>query len=79
MPAEPSAYPLSQSTYPDGTTLSGWQTGTTGWAATSQGDCTGDKSTPAFTCQVERTLWQTLDGGQSWNAIPLPVNNPVKH
>jgi photosystem II stability/assembly factor-like uncharacterized protein len=79
MPAERSGYPLSQSTHPDGTTLSGWQTSSTGWAATSQGECTGEKFTPAFTCQVERALWQTLDGGQSWSAIPLPVNIPVKH
>jgi hypothetical protein len=62
-PADLRAYPLSTSTYPDGKTLSGWQTSSTGWAATSQGNCTGDKSTPGFTCQVNHRLWQTLDGG----------------
>lgn len=69
---------LSLPTYPAGTALSGWGTGTTGWAVTSQGLCTGDKSSPNFTCQVDRALWQTLDGGQSWSAVPVPVNYPVK-
>jgi hypothetical protein len=78
-PAERSGYLLSQSTYPDGAALSGWQTGTTGWAATSRGMCTGEKSTPNFTCQVDRALWQTLDGGQSWSPVPLPVNTRIKH
>jgi photosystem II stability/assembly factor-like uncharacterized protein len=77
-PANLRASPLSVSTYPDGKTLSGWQTSSTGWAATSQGDCTGDKSTLGFTCQVNHLLWQTLDGGQNWSAVPLPINKPVK-
>jgi photosystem II stability/assembly factor-like uncharacterized protein len=79
VPAERSGYSISRSTFPDGKTSSGWETSTTGWAATSQGRCTGDKATPGFTCQVDRLLWQTLDGGQSWSAIPLPVSNPNKH
>ncbi len=77
--AQLSLYPHSLSTYPKGTAQSGWQTATTGWAATSQGLCTGDKSTPGFTCQVDQLLWQTLNGGQRWSAIPLPGINPVKH
>ncbi len=79
LPSEPSGKTLSIATYPEGTALSGWQTSSTGWAATSKGECSGEKFTPAFTCQVERALWQTLDGGQSWSAVPLPVNIPIKH
>jgi photosystem II stability/assembly factor-like uncharacterized protein len=78
MPADPSGYTLSLSNYPDGTATYGWQTSSTGWAATAQGNCTGDKSTPGFTCQVDRLVWQTFDGGQSWSAVPLPLNIPVK-
>ncbi len=79
LPAEPSGNLLSIATYPEGTSRYGWQTVTTGWSASFNGDCTGNKSSPDFTCQVKSLLWQTLDGGQSWSAIPLPINNPVKH
>ena len=75
-PAQLSTNPQTLSNFPAGTQRSGWQTGTTGWAATSQGGCTGDKSTPSFTCQVEHALWQTLDGGLHWESIPLPGDNP---
>jgi photosystem II stability/assembly factor-like uncharacterized protein len=78
LPAESSGSPLSLPTYPNGTTSTGWQSVTTGWAASFSGDCTGNKSTTSFTCQVNRLLWQTLDGGQSWSAIPLPTNIPIK-
>jgi photosystem II stability/assembly factor-like uncharacterized protein len=79
LPGEPNGKTLSVTTYPEGTALSGWQTSSTGWAATSQGECTGEKFTSAFTCKIERALWQTLNAGQSWSAVPLPVNLPIKH
>jgi photosystem II stability/assembly factor-like uncharacterized protein len=75
-PAQLSEYPQSQSNYPAGTARSGWQSGSTGWAATSQGLCSGEKSSPGFTCQVEQALWQTLDGGLRWETVPLPGDNP---
>jgi photosystem II stability/assembly factor-like uncharacterized protein len=78
MPAEQSGYLLSRSSFPEGTTLSGWQNSSTGWAASSDGQCSGDKLAPDFTCQVDRSLWQTVDGGQSWNVVPLPVDDPLK-
>ena len=68
------AYPLSQVSYPDGTTLSGWQTGTLGWALTSAGACNGDKSSPGFTCQVHSNLLQTVNGGLNWESIPIPAS-----
>jgi photosystem II stability/assembly factor-like uncharacterized protein len=74
-PAQLSEYPQSQSNYPAGTARSGWQSGSIGWAATSQGGCSGEKSSPGFTCLVDRALWQTLDGGQHWDKIPLPADH----
>jgi hypothetical protein len=76
MPAQLNAYPQSLSSFPAGTERFGWQTRTSGWAATSEGGCTGEKSSPGFTCQVEHALWQTLDGGLRWVPIPLPGDNP---
>lgn len=66
-------YPLSQSLLPEGTTLSGWQATGLGWAVTSIGSCSGEKSTPSFTCQINTELWQTQDGGETWDSVPLPV------
>jgi hypothetical protein len=43
-----------------------------GWAKTIEAACTGDKilgSTTPFNCQVSEGLWQTLDGGATWNKI----------
>jgi photosystem II stability/assembly factor-like uncharacterized protein len=69
---------LSKPIYPQGVMLSSWQNTTTGWAATTQTSCTGEKSSSVFACQVDHAAWQTLDGGQTWSAIPLPLNIPVK-
>jgi photosystem II stability/assembly factor-like uncharacterized protein len=63
---------------PPGTAVSGWQASGLSWAATSSGTCLGDKSTPGFACQVEHTLWQSRDGGKTWQEIPLPVASGIK-
>jgi photosystem II stability/assembly factor-like uncharacterized protein len=58
---------------PKDSTLSGSQTSTLGWSATSTNNCQGEKSSPGFTCTVENVLWQSLDGGNTWQNIPLPT------
>ena len=63
-------YQLSQQMLPEGTTLSGWQTTNLGWSVTSQGSCSGDKSSFHFTCQASTTLWQTVNGGRNWEIVP---------
>ncbi len=65
-------YPLSILSVPKNATLSGWQANGLGWAVISDGNCTGDKDAPGFTCQTTTSLHQSLDGGQSWQKIPLP-------
>ena len=54
--ATPSQYPKSLERLPEGTTLSGWQAGSLGWSVTSTGNCSGEKSSPDFTCRSETTL-----------------------
>jgi photosystem II stability/assembly factor-like uncharacterized protein len=70
-PVRPGLDQASQVTLPAGATLSGWTPDGLGWSVTSTGSCGGEKSGPGFTCQLEHTLWQTLDGGGSWHIIPL--------
>ncbi len=67
---------LSQASYPDNTIASGWQSRSLGWSITTSGTCDGEKTSPGFTCQVETSLWQTLDGGSLWNTLPLPDTLP---
>ena len=71
-------YTLSQSSLPEGTTLSGHQANGLGWAAISTNHCTGVKSTTRFICQIATGLQQTLDGGKTWQEIPLPTRIPIK-
>jgi hypothetical protein len=76
-PENPPASKLALATLPADTLISGWQTVSLGWAITGSGSCTGDKSTPDFTCQSSTQLWQSLDGGQDWKTISLPgVSQP---
>jgi hypothetical protein len=70
--ATPVQYPKALEPIPEGTTLSGRQAGGLGWAVTSTGSCSGEKSTPGFTCQSDTSLQQSMDGGQTWQEIPLP-------
>ena len=69
---------FSQIREPENTILSGWQTSSLGWAVTSTGSCSGDKSLLNFTCQVNTALWQTMEGSQKWEAVPLPIRDLVK-
>jgi len=73
-PDPPDALHFAQYDVPEGSTLSGWLSSSLGWAATSSGECTGEKSSSAFSCQVTSSLWQSQDGGSSWQAIPMPVS-----
>ena len=75
LPAQPDKNIINALSLPAGTSLSGWQTNGLGWAVTSEGNCTGEKSTPGFTCQANPALWQSPDGGQTWTPIPLPASN----
>ncbi len=68
----------AQVNYPAGTTISGWGSDDLGWAVTSNGSCSGRKSTPSFTCGVETDLWQTLDGGSHWEQVPIPSSTSPK-
>jgi photosystem II stability/assembly factor-like uncharacterized protein len=70
-------YPLSILSLPENTTQSGWQADGLGWAVTSIGSCSGDKSTPSFACQIVSSVKQSLDGGQSWQEVSLPNQSQV--
>lgn len=70
-------FPSHDSTLPAGTTLSGWLADGLGWAATSNGSCQGIKLTSDFTCQVDNRLWQSQDGGETWDAVPLPESPQI--
>ncbi len=76
--AQRKEYLLSQPLLPESTILSGWQANGLGWAATSRSSCNGEKSSPGFSCQVNTVLWQTQDGGDSWEEVHLPNNQPIK-
>jgi len=69
---------LTQPGVPEGTTLSGWQTDSLGWSVTSMGSCSGEKTSPSFSCQVNTALWQTQDGGETWEEVHLPNKVPIK-
>jgi hypothetical protein len=71
-------YPMSKPALPEGTSFSGWQTDELGWATTTTGNCSGEKSKPGFVCQIETSLWQTLDGGQTWQSISIPKPHLIK-
>ncbi|RPI81877.1 MAG: DUF1906 domain-containing protein, partial [Chloroflexi bacterium] len=43
--------------------------GSTGWVYTVNGTCTGEKGSPDFNCSLQPGLFQTTDGGDSWNEI----------
>lgn len=77
-PYQPGSSQLSEAIVPEGSTLYGWQDQSLGWSATSIGACTGEKSTPGFSCQVTNTLWQSLDGGETWEAIPMPTKDTIE-
>jgi hypothetical protein len=63
---------LSQAVLPENTILSGWVSDALGWAATTIGSCSGEKSQPGFACTSQNAIWQTIDGGDSWQSITLP-------
>ena len=72
-PAEGGKSLLLSPSLPKGTTVSGWFGNDLGWAATAQGSCSGEKFSPGFTCSIDTSLWQTLNAGQTWEAINLPL------
>jgi photosystem II stability/assembly factor-like uncharacterized protein len=76
--AQRKEYLLSQPHLPESTSSSGWQANGLGWAATSRGSCNGEKSSPDFSCQVNTALWQTQDGGETWQEVHLPDGLPIK-
>lgn len=43
--------------------------GSTGWVSTVNGTCTGEKGLPEFNCSLGSGLFQTTDGGISWEEI----------
>jgi len=77
-PAQLGKYLLSQPPLPEDSIRSGWLTDSLGWSVTSSGSCTGEKSSPSFTCQSDTLLWQTVNGGQDWQPIPLPSSMPAE-
>jgi len=72
-PATQDQYPFTTPVLPGAIIQSGWGSNGLGWAVTSDGNCTGDKSSPGFTCQMSTAIWQTTDGGQTWQSIPFPA------
>jgi hypothetical protein len=56
----------------EGSSLAVWPSDKFGWAITSGGSCTGEKSSPDFTCWSASGVQLTTDGGLTWQVIPLP-------
>ncbi len=48
-------------------------TAQTSWVVTANGTCQGEKGTPDFACQQNSSLWKTVDGGATWQAVPVPT------
>ncbi len=71
-------YPAEKLPLPEASFISGWLPGGLGWAATTQGTCQGEKGTPGFACQIQTSLWQSLNSGQAWQIIPLPAGSNNK-
>lgn len=49
--------------------------GMTAWALLQEGDCQGDKRSPAsepFQCELRTELAVTRDGGETWSVLALP-------
>ncbi len=65
--------PHQVSQYPLGVTTSGWVNADLGWSVTMSGSCSGPKGILAPSCQTENSVWLTIDGGQDWEKISLPV------
>jgi Rv2525c-like, glycoside hydrolase-like domain/Sortilin, neurotensin receptor 3, len=72
-------YPFVISNLPTGTIISGSQLSGLAWAATSNGSCQGEKGSPNFACQVDYRLLQSVDGGNTWQAIPTPTSTTIMH
>ncbi|PWB55791.1 MAG: hypothetical protein C3F13_03740 [Anaerolineales bacterium] len=73
----PSVIHSRPTTYPSGAMTSGWRDDELGWSVTSVGSCAGTKITSGFTCQLDNSLWQTLDGGQNWIKVPIPTGSSL--
>jgi photosystem II stability/assembly factor-like uncharacterized protein len=59
-----------QAGVPDGLTQVKLATPLTGWATTAEGSCTPGAA--ELDCSQETGLLRTLDGGQTWEPLPLP-------
>lgn len=70
-------YPKTLTLLPEDSTISGWTEAGLGWAVTSTGMCSGEKSTPAFSCQIISSLRQSMDGGKTWQEVPLPHQDQI--
>jgi len=70
--AAPEKSPQPALSLPEGSSLAVWPSDEFGWAITSSGSCTGEKSSPDFTCWSTTGVQLTTDGGQTWQVIPLP-------
>jgi len=46
-------------------------TAKTGWAVAAEGTCQGEKGSPDFACQQNSVLLKTVDGGATWQAVPV--------
>jgi photosystem II stability/assembly factor-like uncharacterized protein len=42
-----------------------------GWAVTVEGVCQGEKGNQDFACWQTSTLWKTMDGGITWQVMPV--------
>ena len=47
-------------------------TAQSGWAFNVQGICSGEKTSPDFSCAQLSTLYKTMDAGVNWQAVSLP-------
>jgi photosystem II stability/assembly factor-like uncharacterized protein len=70
--------PQVEMALPTNTMFSGWLAGSLGWAATSTGSCQGEKGTAGFTCQIQNSLWQSVDSGETWLQVPMPAISTIE-
>jgi photosystem II stability/assembly factor-like uncharacterized protein len=75
---EPKEQSQVESSLPANTVFSGWLASGVGWAATSTGSCRGEKGAAGFTCQVQNSLWQSADSGETWQQVPMPPISSIK-
>jgi hypothetical protein len=63
------AYSFAPQALPSGVQETRWVDASHAWAHTWNGECSGEKNSPAFQCTQRSQVYQTADGGATWSEI----------